>query len=1327
VNILAIKKLAVILGFIFAFSFIIDLDNSAHADSIQVHDISVSADGGVSSVEIGAPLKMCANVQPDDATITSVTWSVENGTGSAAIDSNGVLTGTAAGGITVIATANDGSGVYGEYTMNIMPFSGQGTSDDPYLISTADDLSELASLVNSGNPAYNAAYYKQTADIDLSGFGNWTPIGYLHNSGKAFAGTYDGNRHKVEGLTINIADSGNVYAGLFGLIASSGSIVNLSVDNCKISARTTENHMTAYVGGIAGWCSTGASISGCSCSGSVTALRTSIAAVAGGIAGENDGTITDCYNWSDVTGYEAGGMAGESINASVKNCYNVGICRGTYLGGIIGYSYGCTVDCCYSIGCSIGSGDSHEGGIIGLLGKSSVTNCFFLDNAVKDGMYALIPGTTELTDLQMKQEDSFTGFDFSSDWVLDSSDYPYPLLKNNHQTDFPADNTSEFDGGNGAAYSPYKISTKYQLDNVRNHLTSCFSLENDIHFLDSDYSSDGPFYHSEAYWIPIGSNTNPFSGVLDGNGHRIAGVKSMVISSATAYAGLFGFINTGLVKNLVLEGCDIYSTSSSGSSNAGGIAGELMYGLIYKCFTTGTIYSNQNSGGIVGTLMYGQIECCHNESDYHGNMSGGIAGTNNGYILMSYNNAYGNGSSCGGIAGFNTGNVYDCYNAKTISGGFAGGIVGQGYGYISRCYNISTINPSSSGGISGVSSGYTTNDYFIDTNSVGVGGGGTSGTVKCTDLQMQTKSTYSGFDFANTWMMDDPIPDDSYFKYPQLRQNPYRQIYPVTVDAGGCAWITGCATYGAGDTVTLTEKPYNPGYKFTGWEVTSGGISLPDPDSSTITFAMPSQPVSIIAHFTRVSYTVTFKDWDGTILKQQSVYYGDTAVAPSDPSRTGYSFTDWDTVFTDIACDLTVTAQYQIKSYTVTFRDYDGKVLSGQSVSYGGSATAPTVAVRSGYTFTGWDAAFNDIESDLTVTALYSINRYTISYVLNGGTVTASNPDTYTVNDTFTLNNPARTGYLFAGWSGPEIAGKSTFAAVYQGSTGDRTYTANWINNQPQTAYLAGIAYSAGKLDSGFSETHPNYTLLLGENDAGVTITPIPENDGATMTINGVAASSDYMSVTNGKSILMTIKVSYGTLSKTYKLTIKRPKSTDNNLASLTVSAGTLDFNASVTQYYVTIPEGTSKVTVAGAKDNSLATITNAKKTYTLKNNKTIHVTVKVRAQSGATKTYKITITRAPSTNANPLYIKAGSRLCPLVPAFNAGVTSYNVTLPANVSSVTITCKAADSLSHVTMDGVKRTLKTIRLARGQSITVKVIFIAQAGNTSQTYEVTISRS
>ncbi len=86
-----------------------------------VTSIAVTGFGGATTVADGATLQMLAAILPLNATDSTVTWSVVNGTGSATISVGGLLTATGAGTVTVIATANDASGVSGTLVITITP------------------------------------------------------------------------------------------------------------------------------------------------------------------------------------------------------------------------------------------------------------------------------------------------------------------------------------------------------------------------------------------------------------------------------------------------------------------------------------------------------------------------------------------------------------------------------------------------------------------------------------------------------------------------------------------------------------------------------------------------------------------------------------------------------------------------------------------------------------------------------------------------------------------------------------------------------------------------------------------------------------------------------------------------------------------------------------------------------------------------------------------------------------------------------------------------------------------------------------------------------
>ena len=159
------------------------------------------------------------------------------------------------------------------------------------------------------------------------------------------------------------------------------------------------------------------------------------------------------------------------------------------------------------------------------------------------------------------------------------------------------------------------------------------------------------------------------------------------------------------------------------------------------------------------------------------------------------------------------------------------------------------------------------------------------------------------------------------------------------------------------------------------YSVTSPNVQGHSPSRQIVSGTMGATNMSVDVVYSANTYTVTFKDWNGTVLKTQQVQYGGAATAPANPTRTGYTFTGWDKAFNNVTANLVVTAQYSANTYTVTFKDWNGTVLKTQQVQYGGAATAPANPTRTGYTFTGWDKAFTNVTANLVVTAQYVQNE----------------------------------------------------------------------------------------------------------------------------------------------------------------------------------------------------------------------------------------------------------------------------------------------------------------------------------------------------------------
>ena len=216
---------------------------------------------------------------------------------------------------------------------------GTGTQEDPWLITSQEDLIALAEFLNSGNAetfdTENAGvgnchgyYFKQTADIDLTGV-TWEPIGY--SGSYYFAGNYDGGGHSITNAvsTGKVDPDGFATAGIFGWVAF-GSVENLHVKNANFVATGQNNY--SYVGGIAGVCY-GSSIKNCSVeNSSLESRRNNNNNCAGSIVGySTGGTFEKCAaeNNQVKTMAYGGGFVGEVDddpdygvgNSTFTNCY----------------------------------------------------------------------------------------------------------------------------------------------------------------------------------------------------------------------------------------------------------------------------------------------------------------------------------------------------------------------------------------------------------------------------------------------------------------------------------------------------------------------------------------------------------------------------------------------------------------------------------------------------------------------------------------------------------------------------------------------------------------------------------------------------------------------------------------------------------------------------------------------------------------------------------------------------------------------------------------------------------------------------------------------
>lgn len=174
------------------------------------------------------------------------------------------------------------------------------------------------------------------------------------------------------------------------------------------------------------------------------------------------------------------------------------------------------------------------------------------------------------------------------------------------------------------------------------------------------------------------------------------------------------------------------------------------------------------------------------------------------------------------------------------------------------------------------------------------------------------------------------------------------------------------------------------------------------------------------------AYTVTFQSEGGSEVASQ-IRANTPAAQPDNPTKEGHTFISWyngesewdfETPVTAVTADLTLTAKWQINRYTITFDTAGGSEVAPITQDYGTTITAPANPAKTGYTFAGWDREIPTTmpAGDMTITARWQVNQYTITFKPeNGGQDIVIKQDYGTAITPPAA--PTRTGYTFAGWN----------------------------------------------------------------------------------------------------------------------------------------------------------------------------------------------------------------------------------------------------------------------------------------------------------------------
>ena len=226
--------------------------------------------------------------------------------------------------------------------------------------------------------------------------------------------------------------------------------------------------------------------------------------------------------------------------------------------------------------------------------------------------------------------------------------------------------------------------------------------------------------------------------------------------------------------------------------------------------------------------------------------------------------------------------------------------------------------------------------------------------------------------------------------------------------------------------------PTKEGHTFTGWYKGEEKWNFADAVTETLT---------LTAKWTANRYTITFDTAGGSEIAPITQDYGTAITAPANPTKTGYTFAGWDREIPTAmpAGDMTITARWTVNRYTITFKPENGGEDIIITQDYGTAITAPANPTKTGYTFAGWDREIPTAmpAGDMTITARWTVNRYTITFKPENGGEDIIITQDYGTAITAPAN-PTKTGYTFAGWD-REIptampAGDMTITALWNGN-----------------------------------------------------------------------------------------------------------------------------------------------------------------------------------------------------------------------------------------------------------------------------------------------------
>jgi len=844
--------------------------------------------------------------------------------------------------------------------------AGEGTLESPWQIQTASQLDNVRECLGS---SHSDKYFVLTADINLgvdpwNADDGWLPIGASANR---FYASFDGQGYTISNLYIDRDSTQDV--GLFGY-THGARISNLYISGAEVMAK-------ASAGILVGQARSGSVITNVHVHGTVTTTKADTNfSDAGGLTGDlynNESAILNSSADAIVsgTGRNIGGLVGYMNAGEIQKSVAFGSVENTagdrgYIGGLLGRSAaGSIADSFAMVSVTTGtqaSGDVGAGGFIGQTGASlTISNCYSVGSVTvaggdvggfsgvdsgatvtnsywdtqTSGQGSSATATGKLTD-ELKDVSTFNTWVFPETWQMSSSmTYGgYPILT--WTQGFSQAPTSNQIANLSHLLWIAEDNTRWTSDYIQTANINAFLVR----------SWDGG-----NGWTPIGTSANKFTGTYDANGFAISDLY--ISRSTTDNVGLFGYIEDATISDLILrrphvsardyvgslvgyadhsaqnnviqniQATEVNVTSTtSTSSAAGGLVGYATYTDLTDIVVSGEVRGFQRVGGIIGRLVN-----TSSLRDSVANVSVSSASTNSRFFggaagvietgapvvervlalgSVSLAGASGDTADVGGLAGLVGGSaiVRNSYARGNVTGPDAAtGTRGVG-GFVGRAVsNAQIINSYSAGSVSTVA-GELGGFLGILSNSAVV--------------------TNSFWDVTTSSLGSDGDTSDSAGGTGKSSANMKNVFTFVNGE-----WDFQGETFNGSANIWGINSSDNGGYPFLSWQ-------------------------GYVCNTAALSFTVNFKDHDDSVLKVEVLTWRSDATPPASPTRTGYTFTSWNTPYANVTANIDTVAMYTINQYTITFDSGGGSAVASITQDFGSAITAPANPTREGYDFLGW-------------------------------------------------------------------------------------------------------------------------------------------------------------------------------------------------------------------------------------------------------------------------------------------------------------------------------------------------------------------------------------